>query len=601
MPRPLSLKSLRFVNYKGFADYSISLRQANVLIGANNAGKSTALEAIRLLASMLPSARRAAPSTAGAVAGSIARGWPITTAAIDASAFSEENIRHDFRYEETRIEATASSGARLVACWPAFDDEEVDDGQRHGTYFVFSADGAPIRAPRDIAREEIPTIGVVPTLTPLDNRESYVSDETLRRNITGRRSSRYFRNALHRLAQDQWNEFKAFVFERTPEVTGLMLRHVQTSEENSFDLFYQEDGTRHEREIGWAGDGIQIWLQALYHIWSLRESPVVVLDEPDVFLHPDLQRRLARSLFASADRQIIVATHSVEILAEAQPGSAVWIDRSRRRAERPKPDGALGVIGRRLGSGYELGVGRALRSPVAVFVEGDDAPVLAILARRLGKTAVADSDRYATIPLGGFSRNWRAAAFSETMQSLGATVRTFVLLDRDLRSAAAVDLETAAVRSANATVHVWRRRELENYLLSPGAISRAAGISSAEAELLLEGALSAGRDEAMDAMQAQRLAERRLQGSATSGHSERTVLETSRGEFETLWSSQEGRLGVVDAKIVIRSLNKALQERDARTLNSHALARSMPTSEIPDEVVEVLDEISLLIVGGAAT
>lgn len=601
MPGPLSLKSLRFVNYKGFADYSISLRQTNVLIGANNAGKSTALEAIRLLASMLPSARRVAPSTAGTVAGSVARGWPITTAAVEASAFTEENIRHDFRYEETRIEATASSGARLVACWPAFDDEDEDDGQRHGTYHIFSADGAPIRPPRDVARADIPTIGVVPTLTPLDNRESYVSDETLRRNITGRRSSRYFRNALHRLDPDQWLEFTAFVYERTPEVTKLTLRHVQTSEENSFDLFYQEDGTRHEREIGWAGDGIQIWLQALYHIWSLRSSPVIVLDEPDVFLHPDLQRRLARSLFASTDRQIVVATHSVEILAEAQPGSAVWIDRSRRRAERPKPDGALGVIGRRLGSGYELGVGRALRSPVAVFVEGDDAPVLAILARRLGKTAFADSDRYATIPLGGFSKNWRAAAFSETMQSLGATVRTFVLLDRDLRSGEAVDAETAAVRSANATVHVWKRRELENYLLTPGAISRASGIPRADAEVLLAESLSAGRDEAVDAMRAQRLAERRLPGSVTSGHSELTVLEAARREFETLWESQEGRVGIVDAKIVIRSLNRALQERGARTLNSHSLARSFAPSEIADEVVGVLNEISLLIVGGAAT
>ena len=601
MPGPLSLKSLRFVNYKGFADYSISLRQTNVLIGANNAGKSTTLEAIRLLASMLPTARRVAPSTAGAVAGSVVRGWPITTTAIEASAFSEENIRHDFRYEETRIEATASSGARLVACWPAFDDEDDDNGQRHGTYHVFSADGAPIRPPREIAREDIPTIGVVPTLTPLDSRESYISDETLRRNITSRRSSRYFRNALYRLTQDQWGEFKAFVFERTPEITGLMLRRVQTSEEDSFDLFYQEDGTRHEREIGWAGDGIQIWLQALYHIWSLGDSPIVVLDEPDVFLHPDLQRRLARSLFAPVARQTIIATHSVEILAEAQPGSAVWIDRSRRRAERPKPDGALGVIGRRLGSGYELGVGRALRSPVAVFVEGDDAPVLAILARRLGKSAVADSDRYATIPLGGFSKNWRAAAFSETMESLGAAVRTFVLLDRDLRSEAAVDVETAAVRSVNARVHVWRRRELENYLLVPGAISRVAGIPSADAELLLEESLSAGRDEAMDAMQAQRLAERRLPGSPTSGHSDRTVLEASRGEFETLWSSQEGRVCIIDAKMVIRSLNKALQERGARTLNSHTLARSMAASEIADEVVEVLDEISLLIARGAAT
>ncbi len=601
MPAQLSLKSLRLVNYKGFADYSVSLRQANVLIGANNAGKSTTLEAIRLLASMLPSARRVSPSTAGSVDGTVVRGWPITAAAIEASAFSVENIRHDLRDEETRIEATASSGARLVACWPASEADDVDEGSLHGTYFVFPADGAPIRTARDIARHDIPTIGVVPTLTPLDNRESYVSDETLRRNMTSRRSSRYFRNALYRLDADQWSEFTSFVYERTPEVTGLILRHVQNSEENSFDLFYQEEGSRHEREIGWAGDGIQIWLQALYHVWTLLENPVVVLDEPDVFLHPDLQRRLARSLFAVGDRQTIIATHSVEILAEAQPGSAVWIDRSRRRAERPKPDGALGMIGRRLGSGYELGIGRALRSPVAVFVEGDDAPVLAILARRLGKAAVADSDRYATIPLGGFSKKWRAGAFSETMQSLGANVRTFVLLDRDLRSTEAVEAETSQVRNANAVVHVWKRRELENYLLNAGAIARTSGLPRTDAAALLDVAVNAQREDSLNALQAERLAERRLPNSSTSAHSDRTVLENSRKEFESLWDTEEGRVSLVDAKLVVRTLNKALQERGARTLSAHALARHMPVAEMPDEVVEVLDEISLLIVGATRT
>ncbi|MFX7776444.1 AAA family ATPase, partial [Acinetobacter baumannii] len=42
-----TLKSLKLVNYKGFERHSISLRGANVLIGANNAGKSTALGALR--------------------------------------------------------------------------------------------------------------------------------------------------------------------------------------------------------------------------------------------------------------------------------------------------------------------------------------------------------------------------------------------------------------------------------------------------------------------------------------------------------------------------------------------------------------------------
>ena len=147
--------------------------------------------------------------------------------------------------------------------------------------------------------------------------------------MTSRRASRYFRNALLRLDPTRWQSYTDFVYARTPELSNLMLRRDTKAGREDLDLFFTEDGTRHEREIGWAGDGIQIWIQALFHLWRQPQSPILVLDEPDVFLHPDLQRRLARTVFGS-DRQTVIATHSLEILAEASAGSAVWIDRNRR-------------------------------------------------------------------------------------------------------------------------------------------------------------------------------------------------------------------------------------------------------------------------------
>lgn len=52
-PKPGSLKSLKLVNYKGFENYTINLRATNALVGANNAGKSTALGALRLIVAIL--------------------------------------------------------------------------------------------------------------------------------------------------------------------------------------------------------------------------------------------------------------------------------------------------------------------------------------------------------------------------------------------------------------------------------------------------------------------------------------------------------------------------------------------------------------------
>lgn len=579
-----SLKSLKLVNYKGFEHHTISLRSANVLIGANNAGKSTALGAIRLIAAMLPTARRTAPTSVGTVEGRQVRGWSITAAAIESSAFSSENIRHDFRPAETRIEVVTSSGAKVIASWAAIVDQ--DDPPPAGTLSIFPPQNTN-PPPRTVARDMVPTIAIVPTLTPLEQHESFVVDETVRRSLSSGRSSRHFRNALFRLEAGDWNAFRAFVYERTPELNNLHLNRSFQTDSDAFDLFYEEERSRHEREIGWAGDGIQIWLQGLFHLWRQRDADVMILDEPDVFLHPDLQRRLARTLFASP-QQTIIATHSVEILAESDPGSAVWIDRARRSAERPRADGSLALLGRRLGSGYELGVGRALRSRTVLFVEGDDAPVIAALARSLGKVGVATSDSYATVPLGGFGKNWRAGAFSETLSALGGEICSFVILDGDLRTPAAIQYELSQIKASTATVHVWQRRELENYLLVPEAIAKVSGVSRKEATSLLSSALEAHRSEASIALQAQRLDERRLKIGDTGKLAERTVLERCAEEFETTWGHEEGRLSIVDAKLVIRSLNRDLQAAGKRTLNVQSLARAMPATALAPEFVDVV-------------
>jgi hypothetical protein len=587
----VTLRSIKLVNYKGFAHHTIRLKGSNVLIGANNAGKSTALGAIRLLAAMVPVARRTAPTTVARVDGMQVLVWPITAKAIEISALSFENIRHDFRPTETRIEAVASTGARMVVSWPA--DEDADGDSIAGVFSVYPPDGMSPK-PRVIAQTLLPTIAIVPTLTPLEQHESLVGAETVTRHLNGRRSSRYFRNALALLSDSELAEFTAFIYERTPEIHNLSLVRSFGNKDDVFDLFFEEESNRHEREIGWAGDGIHIWIQCLFHLWRQRDASVVILDEPDVFLHPDLQRRLARALFGQG-RQTIVATHSVEILAECEPGSAVWIDRSRRSAERPRPDGALALLGRRLGSGYELGVGRALRSRTVLFVEGDDAPLLARFAAVLGMRSVASSENYATVPLGGFGRNWRAGAFTETMAALGGSVETFVVLDGDLRSQEEIEAELAELRKSRARICVWARREIENYLLVPEAIAKASSVPVADAAEMLAAAIEMHRDEASLALQTQRLEERRRKGSATARLSERTVLQLAMEEFGDLWASTDGRRSVVDAKLVLRTLNGALQAAKKRTVNPHSITKGMTKAGVHEDIVKMLQAFEALL------
>lgn len=588
-----TLRSIELINFKGFKRHKISLKESNIFVGANNAGKSTALAAIRLVSYMLPGARRINPKHTVVIDGIRELGWAVTATALENAAFSIDNLRYDFSIEETRIVLTTSSGVRIMIVWPENDFEEVNSG---GTLVIKPGSKSAESSPRDIAINVIPEINVIPRLTPLDDQELLVSEDTFRKRIKSGRSSRYFRNALKRLGSREFDEFNEFIKTLTPEVSSLEISSTPNSKGTDLDLYYVEGETRREREIAWAGDGIQIWLQLMYHLWMGREKDLLVLDEPDVFLHPDLQRRIARIISAHSS-QTVIATHSVEIIAEAAPGSVVWIDRNRRSAERSRGSGALEVAGRRLGSGFELGLGRALRSNVALFVEGQDSPILAHIARTLNLTAFASSDGYATVPMGGFTRNDLASSFGEVLKILGSSLNVFVILDSDLRARSILRAtEDELTKNNNVRAFIWKRRELENYLLVPEAISIVSGISVAESYVLLHETIEELLPEAQTTYIAAALDDTNRPGSQTRGYSNNTLLTDAEAKFKELIANPQDRVGVIDAKNAISRMNKILQVRKRKTLNVDKLARSVPYEFVPSELNEVLSLINDTIV-----
>ncbi|MFE2718961.1 AAA family ATPase [Streptomyces mirabilis] len=71
------------------------------------------------------------------------------------------------------------------------------------------------------------------------------------------------------------------------------------------------------------GDGVKAFANILLAA-LVRPAPVIVIDEPEAFLHPPQVRLLARHLtqYAPADCQVFVATHSADFLSGALEGSA---------------------------------------------------------------------------------------------------------------------------------------------------------------------------------------------------------------------------------------------------------------------------------------
>jgi predicted ATP-dependent endonuclease of OLD family len=82
------------------------------------------------------------------------------------------------------------------------------------------------------------------------------------------------------------------------------------------------------REISWSGFGFQVWCQMLTHLIQSKDVSIFLIDEPDICLHSDIQRQLL-GILRNLGPDILVATHSTEIITEAEADDIVVIDKKK--------------------------------------------------------------------------------------------------------------------------------------------------------------------------------------------------------------------------------------------------------------------------------
>ena len=580
------ITSVELANFKAFEKLTAEFHGTTYIVGPNNAGKSTVLNALRSCAAMIRHAARNRAKKERTVGG----------VAIDVYEFAgddfvspHENLRHEFRNNDTELRVLFSTGNHLRALWPR-SPKHVDD--LRGYFYLLGQHGYQPAGRKDVL-QAYPLMGVVPQLSPLDQNEILLEPAYVRKNLDSRLASRHFRNQLYLLDrhsnEDGVSEFKRFlefVREWTPEIAleDLVLRMGERKQE--FDLFYKERGSRTDREVVWAGDGMQIWLQLLLHLFRLKGCRTIVLDEPDVYLHADLQRRLVR-LLASLSAQVITSTHSPEILSEADPESIMWVDRTRKNALSGVRGSLLGTLAQSLGSSFNLRLARALRTRHALFVEGQDMVVLSNWAATLGANRVAREDGVAVIPLGGESFWPHIEAFHWlAFQLLEGSVSIAVVLDRDYRCNSQVKATERKLHESCALAHIWQRKELESYVLIPEVIARVSGATLEWVQKQLADIVSD-----MEHDVSARMLEERARVEVSAKRHRVDVHKEFGKEFSILWKDPQFRIRRVAPKEVLHRLNAQLTAAKKRHVTARAISKAMAPEEIPQEVVDVVRAI----------
>ena len=348
------------------------------------------------------------------------------------------------------------------------------------------------------------------------------------------------------------------------------------------------------REIFWAGFGFQVWCQMLTHLIQSHEASLFLIDEPDIYLHSDLQRQLL-GILRNLGPDIVIATHSTEIITEAEPDDIVLINKRQSSAKRISHPSQLAEVFGALGSNLNPILTQLAKTRRVVFVEGTDFQVIGKFASKCGASGVGSRADFAVVPSEGFNPE-RVKSLKEGMElTLGSKVHSAVIFDRDYRSSDEVSEIVSSCRNFCDYASVHNCKEIENFLLVPAAIDRAAARKIADrvrrtgspatytgcAEDLLEAFAS----DKKGYVTAQYLAKRKgFVRGAFSKLDEATINEQGLADFERRWTSSVERFAMIPGKEALGAVNQELQERYGVSVTPTAIVDAMEPAEIPAEM-----------------
>jgi predicted ATP-dependent endonuclease of OLD family len=310
------------------------------------------------------------------------------------------------------------------------------------------------------------------------------------------------------------------------------------------------------------------------------------MDEPEVYLHPDLQRKLVH-LLEDTERQIILATHSSEVTAEADPRLVMLVEKGARRARRARDDADLELLSSALGTAFNLRLAKALRSKVVLFVEGQDMVILKRLAKTLDLSAVATENGVTVIALEGYSHWGEVGPFAWLCRSLlPEAIKIFVVLDHDYRPEKVSRDVEKSLSAEGVSAHVWHRKELESYLLTPSVLARVSGSTVEEINSDLDQITLSMEDDVFGKMLHERI---KMEKSAQ--RHETMIMADFKKEFDSNWKDRQFRLSSCPPKRIVSELNNLLKQKDRRTLSMRSLATAHRLSEIPAEMISLLKQV----------
>jgi hypothetical protein len=339
----------------------------------------------------------------------------------------------------------------------------------------------------------------------------------------------------------------------------------------------------------------------LTYIVRGKDSSLFIIDEPDIYLHADLQRQLL-GLLKTLGPDILIATHSTEIITEADPDDLVVINKKSKSGKRIKDPSQVQQVFQVLGSNLNPILTQLAKTKRALFVEGKDFQILSRFARKLNRSQVANRADFAVIPVEGFNPTKVRDFIQGVETTLGAKVVAGVVFDRDYRSEDECKKELASLNRYCALARIHERKELENFLLAPKPLKLAVNLRINERNKRIGTGLSFEEDMAQilttltdplrHKVEARYLARRRtFEKGKAPALDDSTIDEQLMAEFDLQWKDPTFRSLLVPGKDILAELNSYLQSRYGITISQSLIIDCFTREDTPSEMKSLIEAI----------
>ena len=398
----LQLDEVKIERFKRIDTVDLAISDINILVGANGSGKSSILQALHLASCLMRQADSIWPG-----------GAMVSVSDLDYLPSDEysrlghgENWGNSTKSPSSKVsfrfrdDSTATTTAYL----------EMRAARNAG---ITVRGELPEQVRTQFRGDETFFSGFIPGISGIQNLEQKNSKRVVLKACSFGDSNVYLRNALNLLSPDELNRIETWL---TPLLGAIKLK-VKFDEATDFHIQAEAEINRMTIPLELLGTGYLQLIQIFCYI-LLFKPKILLVDEPDIHLHPSVQEKLAHSLLKIARAQgikIVMSTHSPFIVRGAPAGTnVVWVS-----------DGQITSANRTV---VELALGwGAFGKKVIVISEDKDNKLLKKLISQW-----PEIERAVTIlPGRGYTHLPTKEGARELRTSLGGMFKVLVHRDRD--------------------------------------------------------------------------------------------------------------------------------------------------------------------------